>query len=130
MRKTALIVEMAIFVALWMLAFLVMTTDAPLGRRLLIPSGIGAAIGGITWCMTTKISRRFRRLSLAAGLVGFIFAFLFGAHIFVDSFDSKNPATWLEILIPNAIVSLPYAMVPATMLLMAGWVVGKVRNRN
>jgi len=80
--------------------------------------------------MTTKISRRFRRLSLAAGLVGFIFAFLFGAHIFVDSFDSKNPATWLEILIPNAIVSLPYAMVPATMLLMAGWVVGKVRNRN
>jgi hypothetical protein len=130
MRKIARIIAMAIYVALWMLAFLVMTTDAPLGRRLLIPLAIGALIGGITWHMTTKISRGFRRLSLAAGLLGFISAFLFGAPVFVDTFDPKNPPTWFAILIPNAIVSLPYAMLPATMLLLAGWVVGKVRNRN
>ena len=130
MRKTARIIPMAIYVALWMLAFLVMTTDAPLGRRLLIPLAIGAAIGGITWRMTTKISRRFRKLSLAAGPLGFIFFLFFGAPVIVDTFDPKNPPTFLDILIPNVIVSLPYAMLPATMLLLAGWVVGKVRNRN
>ena len=90
MRKIARIIAMAIYVALWMLAFLVMTTDAPLGRRLLIPLAIGALIGGITWHMATKISRGFRRLSLAAGLLGFISAFLLGVPVFVDTFDPKN----------------------------------------
>src|SRR6266436_6235318 len=107
MRKTARIIAMAISIALWALAFLVMTTDAPLGRGLLIPLAIGAAIGGVTWYLTTKISRGFRRLSLAAGLLGFIFFLSFGAPVIVDTFDAKNPPTWLEILIPNVIVSLP-----------------------
>ena len=127
MRTAASILIAAICVVLWALTFLVMTTDAPLGRALIRGAVIGAAIGGITWNLGTKVSRRVRRLSLVLALLGFIFAVWFGPHVFVDTFDPKNPPTWLEVLVPNLIVALPYSVVPASIAILAGWAIGKAK---
>ncbi|HET9407739.1 MAG TPA: hypothetical protein VFO39_10915 [Candidatus Sulfotelmatobacter sp.] len=50
------------------------------------------------------------------------------APVFVDTFHARHPPTFLDVLIPNLMVILPYALVPALLVLLVGWVINKARN--
>jgi hypothetical protein len=124
MKKTLRVLIMVIYVTLWMLTWLVLTTDAPFGRALIPGAIVGTAIGGVTWYLIRNVSRGLRWLSVAIGLSGLVIASFFTAPIFVD------PPTFWAVLIPNLLLLLPSAMLPATLVLVVGAAVKKIRNRN
>jgi len=124
MRKTARLLMMAIYVSLWMLTFLVLTTNASFGRALIPGAIAGTAIGGVTWQLSRNVSRGLRWLSATIGLSGLVIGSFFTAPIFVD------PPTFWAVLIPNLLLLLPSAMLPATLVLVVGVAVKRIRNRN
>jgi ABC-type Fe3+ transport system permease subunit len=67
---------------------------------------------------------------LAIGIAGFLAYGFFGAPVIVDTFDSKHPPGFLDVVIPNLIVALPSAVLLATAALLIGWLVAKRRSRN
>jgi hypothetical protein len=69
-------------------------------------------------------------LSVAAGLLGLIFGVTMSAPIFVDTFHAQHPPTFLDMLIPNLLVILPYALLPASLVLLVGWIIKKSRHSN
>ena len=77
-----------------------------------------------------RVQRGFGWLSVAAGLAGFVFAMLTQAPVFVDTFDPKHPPGLLDVLIPNLILITPFWVVPAAVVLVAGWAIQSVRNRS
>jgi hypothetical protein len=78
----------------------------------------------------TKKKWRLWLLSVAAGLLGLIVGVTTSAPVFVDNFHAQHPPTFLDTLIPNLIVAIPYALVPASLVLVVGWVINKARNSN
>jgi hypothetical protein len=76
-----------------------------------------------------KKRRRLWLLSVAAGLLGLIVGATISAPAFVDTFHAEHPST-LDMLIPNLIVILPYALAPALLVLLVGWVINNARNSN
>lgn len=77
-----------------------------------------------------KKRRKLWLLSVAAGLLGLIAGTTISAPVFVDTFHAQRPPTFLDILIPNLIVILPYALGSVLLVLLVGWVINKARNSN
>jgi hypothetical protein len=69
-------------------------------------------------------------LGAAAGLLGLIVGAMISAPVFVDTFHAQRPPTFLDMLIPNLIVILPYAVGPALLVLLVGWGIKRARNSN
>ena len=69
-------------------------------------------------------------LSVVAGFLGMIVGTMISAPVFVDSFQAQRPPTFSDILIPNLIVTLPYALVPGLLVLLVGWAIHKARSSN
>jgi hypothetical protein len=74
--------------------------------------------------------RRLWLLSVAAGVVGLIVGATISAPVFVDTLRVQHPPTFFDVLIPNLIVTLPYALGPALLVLLVGWAADKVRSSN
>lgn len=74
--------------------------------------------------MCTRIQKNRRALwlfSFAAGLLGLIVGMTLSAPVFVDTFHAQHSPTFWEVLIPNLFVLLPYAFLPALLVLLIGW---------
>jgi hypothetical protein len=77
--------------------------------------------------------RKWRKLWLlaaAAGLLGLAVGATLSAPVFVDTFDAQHPPTFWDLLIPNLITILPYALGPALVVLLLGWGINKRRSLN
>jgi hypothetical protein len=76
-----------------------------------------------------KIVRGFRLASVSVDLVGLIIL-LSGPAVFVDTFTHQNPLTFWMTLSPLLILSLVYAVIPASLVSLVGWLIARFRNRN
>jgi hypothetical protein len=74
--------------------------------------------------------RRLWLLSGVAALLGLIVGAMVSAPVFVDTFHAQHPPTFLDMLIPNLIVILPYALGPALLVLLVGWGIKRAQNSN
>ena len=74
--------------------------------------------------------RKVWLLAVAAGFLGSIVGATMSAPVFVDTFHSQHPPTFFDMLIPNLIVILPYALGPALLVILVGWGTKKARSSN
>jgi hypothetical protein len=79
---------------------------------------------------TMGISRTFRRLSVLAALLGFLVWLMSSFFVAVDTFDPRHPPTIWKVLVPNLLLALPFVCLPAMTVLLAGWAVARLQNRN
>jgi hypothetical protein len=80
--------------------------------------------------MALNISRWFRRLSVAASLLGLLFWLFMAPPVIVDTFDPKHPRTIWDVLAVNLPFGFLFVCVPAMVVLLIGAAVARLRNRN
>jgi len=64
-----------------------------------------------------EISREFRKLSVLAGFLGFLVWLMV-------------PATNWDVMVSNLLLVFPFVCVPAITVLLIGWAVKRLQNRN